>query len=160
MKNRLVVIFVVTLTGFNLWALWRQPSSANAEATEEAPSVHHILLEVQELDRAIAFYRDQMGLALTSKSGDFATLDSANVGVYLWTRRWDWEDPPAPRPDERPGLGMYPHFAVADTKAKVEQLRKAGASIIQEPRVYNWGTEAFIADPDGYTWALVSPPER
>jgi predicted lactoylglutathione lyase len=41
----------------------------------------------------------------------------------------------------------------------VEKARKAGYRIVQEPRKYDFGTEAFIADPDGYTWAFVSPPK-
>ena len=82
------------------------------------------------------------------------TLESDNVGVFLWSARWDWEKPRST--GERQGLGMYPHFSVGDAATVVEGARKAGYRIIQEPRTYSWGTEAFIADPDGYTWALVS----
>jgi hypothetical protein len=28
-------------------------------------------------------------------------------------------------------------------------------AIVQEPRQHGWGTETFVADPDGYMWALV-----
>jgi uncharacterized glyoxalase superfamily protein PhnB len=51
---------------------------------------------------------------------------------------------------------MYPHFAVVDVAAMIERARKAGYKIRQEPRRYDWGTEAFVADPDGYIWALVN----
>jgi hypothetical protein len=30
---------------------------------------------------------------------------------------------------------------------------------VQEPCKYNWGTEAFLADPNGYVWALVNSPK-
>ena len=79
-------------------------------------------------------------------------LESENVGIFLWSARWDWEKPRSN--GERQGLGMYPHFSVNDAATVVERARKAGYRIIQEPRKYDWGTEAFIADPDGYTWRL------
>jgi lactoylglutathione lyase len=123
---------------------------------DTAPKVDHILLEVSNLDGSIAFYRDILGLRLKSRSHDFVMLDSDNVGIFLWSARWDWEKPRSN--GERQGLGMYPHFSVNDAATVVERAREAGYRIIQEPRKYNWGTEAFIADPDGYTWALVSPP--
>ena len=122
-----------------------------------APKIDHILLEVSNLDVSITFYRDILGLRLKSRSGDFVMLASGNVGVFLWSTRWDWEKPRSN--DERQGLGMYPHLSFADAATIVEKARKAGYRIVQEPRTYNWGTEAFIADPDGYTWALVSPPK-
>ena len=85
------------------------------------------------------------------------TLESGNVGVFLWSGRWDWEKPRTS--GERQGLGMYPHFEVSDAAAIVDRARQAGYRIVQEPRKYDWGTESFIADPDGYIWAFVSPPK-
>lgn len=138
------------------------PAEAEAQAKGEkkpnaaassAPSIHHILLEVADLERSIVFYRDRMGLKVKSQSADFATLESANVGVYLWSKRWDWEKPR--QEGERNGLGMYPHFAVDDVGAWTKRLKDAGVTIVQEPREYKTFSEAFIADPDGYTWALI-----
>jgi len=51
---------------------------------------------------------------------------------------------------------MYPHFKVNNVSDVVERARKAGYAIVQEPKHYLWGTEAFVADPDGYIWALIS----
>jgi predicted enzyme related to lactoylglutathione lyase len=115
------------------------------------PSLHHILIEVTDIGKSIPFYRDCLGLSLTSQSNDFATLESANAGVYLWQNHWDWEGGHgSPK-----GLGIYPHFEVDDAAAMVERFRKAGYAIVQEPRKYDWGTEAFVRDPDGYVIALV-----
>ena len=30
---------------------------------------------------------------------------------------------------------------------------------LQPRESLKYGTEAFVADPDGYTWALLSPPK-
>jgi lactoylglutathione lyase len=126
--------------------------SARAQG-QTPPTVDHILLEVADLKKSIAFYHDLLGLDVKSQHGDFATLQSGNVGVFLWSKRWDWENPRGDH--ERQGLGMYPHFKVKDVADVVERARKAGYTIIQEPRHYLWGTEAFVSDPDGYIWALI-----
>jgi catechol 2,3-dioxygenase-like lactoylglutathione lyase family enzyme len=121
------------------------------------PKIDHILLEVADLKKSIAFYHDLLGLQVKSQSKNFAMLESGNVGVFLSTTHWDWDEK---RPaNARPGWGIYPHFAVIDVAAMIERARKAGYRIAQEPRHYAWGTEAFVADPDDYVWALVNAPK-
>jgi catechol 2,3-dioxygenase-like lactoylglutathione lyase family enzyme len=121
------------------------------------PRIDHILLKVSNLTATIAFYRDFLGLRLKSQSDWFVMLESNNVGVFLRNSRWDWEKPR--QSGEQLGLGMYPHFEVSDAAATVEKARRAGYRIVQEPRKYDFGTEVFIADPDSYIWAFVSPPK-
>jgi lactoylglutathione lyase len=118
------------------------------------PAVDHILLEISDMNTSITFYRDLLGLSVKSNDGHFAMLQAENMRVALWDKRWDWEAPKTK--DQPPGLGMYPHLKVLDVKETVKHARKAGYKIIQEPRSYYWGTEGFIADPDGYIWALVN----
>ena len=132
--------------------------AAVASAQEQAPpKIDHILLEVGDLEKSIAFYHDFLGLQIKSQSKDFAMLESGNVGVFLSSTHWDWDEK---RPIKaRPGWGMYPHFAVVDVAATIERARKAGYRIVQEPRKYNWGTEGFVADPDGYVLALINSPK-
>jgi catechol 2,3-dioxygenase-like lactoylglutathione lyase family enzyme len=157
---RLFYYLVLCLAGCTSF-IFLNPASVLGAGTESpvdaAPKVDHILLEVSNLDASIAFYRDILGLRLKSRTRDFVMLESDNVGIFLWNARWDWEK--SRFNGERQGLGMYPHLSVGDAATVVERARQAGYRIIQEPRKYNWGTEAFIADPDGYTWAFVSPPK-
>jgi catechol 2,3-dioxygenase-like lactoylglutathione lyase family enzyme len=123
-----------------------------------APRVHHILFEVSQLDASIVFYRDRFGLKLIRRMDDFAVLEAENVGVYLWQSRWSFEG--ARRPGERDGLGVYPHLEVSDVRRKLDQLRSVGVRVVRDAKTEAFGTEAFVADPDGYVWALVSvePP--
>jgi len=134
-------------------------SLAHAASAEEhsPPKIDHILLEVADLKKSIAFYHDLLGLEIKSQSKHFVMLQSGNVGVFLSNTHWDWDEK---RPtNARLGWGMYPHFALVDVAAAIERARKAGYKIPQEPRKYDWGTEAFVADPDGYVWALVNSPK-
>ena len=70
------------------------------------------------------FYRDCLGLVLTSQTGDFATLESANSGIYLWQKRWGWEKSRAK--GEHKGLGIYPHFNVPDIATAIGRFKTAG----------------------------------
>jgi catechol 2,3-dioxygenase-like lactoylglutathione lyase family enzyme len=132
------------------------PVAASAQEVRP-PKIDHILLEVTDLNKSVAFYHDLLGLEVKSQGRVFTMLQSGNVGLFLSSTHWDWDEK---RPaNTRPGWGMYPHFEVADVAQTIERARKAGYRIAQEPRKYGWGTEAFVADPDGYVWALISPPK-
>ncbi len=118
------------------------------------PAADHILLEVKNLDRSVKFYHDEVGLQIKSRSGDFAMLEAANIGIYLWSKHWEWSPPPPA--GVRSPQGMYPHLVVPDVQGLVERLRGDGYRIVAEPKHHLYGTEAFVADPDGYVWALIS----
>lgn len=152
-NRRMAMIQVVAAMA--LFVLGCRPSTrASIVQDRTPPSIDHILLEVHELDRSIVFYRDHLGLTLKKRSGDFVTLEAANVGVYLWSKRWDWSSPP-PEGGRSP-QGMYPHFVIRDVKGTMERLRLAGYRIVAEAKDYSYGTEGFVADPDGFVWALIS----
>jgi predicted enzyme related to lactoylglutathione lyase len=139
-------------------AMWCVSSkAAGPEETKAAiikPELHHILIEVSDIKKSLMFYRDCLGLVLTSRTVDFATLESANSGVYLWQKHWGWEKSRAK--GERNGLGIYPHFNVPDIAAALERFKTVGFAVIQKPLTYDWGSEAFVQDPDGYIIALVT----
>ncbi len=118
------------------------------------PAVDHILLEVKDLDRSVKFYHDELGLEIKSRSGDFVMLEAANIGIYLWSKHWKWSPPLSET--GRPPQGMYPHFVFPDVKGLVERLQRDGYQIVARPKHHFYGTEAFVADPDGYIWALIS----
>ncbi len=141
----LLILFVCSVTPV---------PAENENARAIPPGIHHILLEVSHMRASLKFYRDVMGLRPKSIGDSFSILEAANVGIYLSTSPWGWK---APRgKNERLGLGMYPHLEVADVQKTVDRIKAAGYRIVQEPKKYGWGTEAFVADPDGYTWALIS----
>jgi predicted enzyme related to lactoylglutathione lyase len=155
---KISVLLKVLAWGLVFGTMWCVSSkAAGPEKTKASiikPELHHILIEVSDIKKSLMFYRDCLGLVLTSQTGDFATLESANSGIYLWQKHWGWEKSRAK--GERNGLGIYPHFNVPDIAAALERFITAGYVVMQKPIVYDWGSEAFIQDPDGYSIALVT----
>jgi uncharacterized glyoxalase superfamily protein PhnB len=51
---------------------------------------------------------------------------------------------------------MYPHLVFSDVKGLVERLRRDGYRIVSDAKNHSYGTEDFVADPDGFVWVLIS----
>jgi predicted enzyme related to lactoylglutathione lyase len=159
---KMSVLLKVLVRGLVFGTMWCVSSWANGSEATKAPilkpELHHILIEVSDIKKSIMFYRDCLGLVLTSQTEDFATLESENSGIYLSQNRWGWEK--ARAKGERNGLGMYPHFNVPDIAIAIGRFKTAGFVIVQKPIAYDWGSEAFVEDPDGYIIALVTMAKK
>ena len=117
------------------------------------PSIHHIAIAVHDLEAALAFYRDALGLAVTERrevpgegveiaflpagEGELELLqplnEASSVAQFL----------------ERRGEGLH-HvcLAVQDVEAAMERLRAAGARLLsEEPRVNVHGTRYVFVHP-------------
>ncbi|MDP6111573.1 MAG: VOC family protein [Planctomycetota bacterium] len=124
-------------------------------ALDAAPGVHHILLEVADVKRALRFYREYLGLKVKSKSGKDAVLRSGNIEIHLWTEKWKFSRGGAADYSAR-AMGMYPHFKVSDVPATVARMRQGGYRIVMDTIDYGYGQEAFVADADGYVIGVIS----
>jgi predicted enzyme related to lactoylglutathione lyase len=113
-----------------------------------------VLLPVSDLDRAIAFYRDQVGFELDhdTRMGDqrFAQLTPTGSGcsIVLGTL-------PSQR-EMAPGSMRGLQLVVADAAAAHDELvgRGVECSEIQVIDPRDGGTFFGFADPDGNTWAV------
>lgn len=85
---------------------------------------------VKDLDRAVAFYRDTLGLKnVEGKKYEFALPDGSTFGVY--------QPPPETGLTWMPGYGIM--FAVDDVKEAVKELQLGGVKIadpIETPGCY------------------------
>lgn len=109
----------------------------------------HTMLRVKDLDRALEFYVDQLGLKElrrhTSEAGRFTLVflgtghedDHAEIEL---THNWD-------ESAEYSGGRNFGHlaFQVDDIYAACERLQAAGVSILRPPRD---GRMAFVRSPD------------
>ena len=117
------------------------------------PSIHHIAIVVRDMDAALAFYRDALGLEMTERreapeeEAEIAFLPAGEGEIELLRPLGD-EGGIARFLDKR-GEGLH-HvcLAVADVEAAMEQLRAAGAQLLsEEPRVNIHGTRYVFVHP-------------
>lgn len=122
---------------------------------------------VHDPDLALAFYRDTLGLELRNDVAreDFRwiTVGGASqpaVGIVL-TNYLNGS------PADRDALASLlakgalngVHFHTDDLDATFEQMRAAGAEIVQEPTEQPWGTRDFaVRDPSGNLLRIDQPP--
>jgi lactoylglutathione lyase len=113
------------------------------------------IITVQDLDRALAFYRDVGGGEVTYTFPPEGEGDPVYVTVRV--------------ADTQLGLGVDPNFTgpavqpmelcayTNDCDAAVAQLRAAGGNVLEEPADQPWGERmARVADPDGYRLTILS----
>jgi glyoxylase I family protein len=105
-----------------------------------ALAVHHVSINVDDVDAALGFYTDVMGLSPRDDRPDFAFggawLDAGGQQVHLV--------------EGRPPEGLGQHFAllVADLEATVAELRDRGVAV-SDPQPVGPSRQAFLADPCG-----------
>jgi len=116
-------------------------------------SIHHIAIAVHDLDAALAFYRDGLGLEMTERrevpeEGVEIAFLPAGEGEIELIRPLGKEGGVA-RFLEKRGEGLH-HIclAVEDIEAEMARLRAAGARLLsQEPRVNVHGTRYAFVHP-------------
>jgi methylmalonyl-CoA/ethylmalonyl-CoA epimerase len=117
------------------------------------PSIHHIAIAVRDLDAALAFYRDTLGLEVTERGevpeeGVEIAFLPAGEGEIELLQPLDEESGVA-RFLEKRGEGLH-HICltVKDVEATMERLRAAGARLLsKEPRVNVHGTRYVFVHP-------------
>jgi catechol 2,3-dioxygenase-like lactoylglutathione lyase family enzyme len=114
-------------------------------------AIGQIHVSVTDLDRAISFYHETLGLPLLFRVSEqpMAFLDAGGVRLYLGV-------PESPASRSSPLL----YFRVPDIQAAYESLSDRGVRFEGQPHVVHRSEQtelwiAFFADPDGTTLALM-----
>jgi catechol 2,3-dioxygenase-like lactoylglutathione lyase family enzyme len=104
----------------------------------EVEQVDFVSLPTRDTERAVAWYRDALGLPLSRYTE--AEIETPNVTLSFWNPEEQGETFVA----NENGIALR----VADVEAAVEELRVAGAEVIgiQDSGVCHMG---FVKDPDG-----------
>lgn len=130
------------------------------------PSIHHVAVVVQDLERALAFYRDALGLEVTERCEvpdegvEVASLTLGTSEIEL-LRPTDEESGVARFLAKR-GEGLH-HICltVEDVEAAMEQLRDAGAEVLgDEPRVNAEGRRYIFVHPKSAHGVLLELYEK
>jgi glyoxylase I family protein len=110
--------------------------------------VHHVSINVDDVDAALAFYVGHLGLVPRPDRPDFgfggAWLDVGAQQVHLIE---------AAVPGDR---GQHFAIRVADLDATVSELREAGVQV-SDPSPVGTGRQAFLHDPAGNLVELHQP---
>jgi catechol 2,3-dioxygenase-like lactoylglutathione lyase family enzyme len=132
------------------------------------PYITLITLGVDDLERAVAFYRDGLGLATEGIIGTqfehgavaFFTLESG-LKLALWPRASLAHDIGRPA-----GPASATEFAIAhnvasrdEVDAVMEEARTAGAAVVKPAaETFYGGYAGYFADPDGHLWEIAWNP--
>jgi catechol 2,3-dioxygenase-like lactoylglutathione lyase family enzyme len=118
------------------------------------------LLNVQDIDRSLGFWRDVLGfevVASFAEDGRLAWARIARGAVQLMLNRRGTD--PGPRLARTPYHDAVLYFAVDDVHALVRQLRTSGVQV-DDPESQEYGLdEISLRDPDGYELAFTSPTD-
>lgn len=129
-------------------------------------SIHHIAIAVRDLEAALAFYRDALGLEMTERrivpqeGVEIAFLPMGESEIEL-LRPLD-DDSGVARFLEKRGEGLH-HICVRvnDILAAMERLKAAGATLLsEEPRVGADGTRYVFIHPKSAFGVLLELYER
>ena len=134
------------------------------------PRVSLITLAVDDLQRALAFYRDGLGLQTRGIVGEefehgavvFFELQGG-LGLALWPRRSLAHDTGLPAGAPGPPAVSLAHNVSSrdEVRSVIDQARRAGATIVKEPRDTFWGgVTGYFRDPDGHLWEVAWNPAR
>jgi catechol 2,3-dioxygenase-like lactoylglutathione lyase family enzyme len=109
----------------------------------------NVTLMVSDLERAVRFYRDKLGLALVYRAGDdWAQLAMNGLTVGLHPRRPGAD---APQPQGQISLG----FEVDHLDQAMKALRAKGIEFAPETQDDPGARIAFFSDPDGTPLYLI-----
>lgn len=111
----------------------------------------YVVLIVAELDRAVAFYENVLGLTLQHRAEKFAQFDAGGTRLGLYTRdamQTTLETKLHPPFQTAPAFEIG--FKVADCDTAFSELVRAGAPAVVKPTTRPWGQRtAYVRDPDG-----------
>ena len=133
------------------------------------PRITMITLGVDDLERAVAFYRDGLGLPTKGIVGEefehgavaFFELQRG-VQLAVWPRvslAHDTGLPQTPPSATELSLGHNVNSR-EEVDAVFAEARAAGARVVKEPQDTFWGGySAYFQDPDGHLWEITWNPQ-
>ncbi len=138
------------------------------------PRINVITLAVADLDRALAFYRDGLGLESSGVTGtEFVGDDVTPAGAIalfhlrgglilaLYPRSELARDANVPLGGPRTGEFSIGHIVPSKTEvdALLAQAAAAGATLTDQAHERPWGIySGYFRDPDGHLWEIIWNP--
>jgi len=140
------------------------------------PRIQVITLGVDDLDRALEFYRDGLGLDLPGVIGTEFVGDEINPAgaaamfqleggliLALYPRTELAKDAKIPWGPPKPGEFSIGQAVAtrAEVDATLAQAEAAGATLTDQPHDRPWGIySGYFRDLDGHLWEITWNPQR
>ncbi|RFU42249.1 VOC family protein [Actinomadura logoneensis] len=110
----------------------------------EPPHLGNVLYPAQDVERAVAFYRDELGLTLKFQDGGrFAAFEGGGTTFAI-----------AGSEEDVTGGTPAASFKVEDVAATAERLAAAGAALVRGPEEGPHEVRAVLRDPAGNLFVL------
>ena len=133
------------------------------------PRITIITLGVDDLERAVAFYRDGLGLATDGIIGQefeygsvaFFNL-SGGLKLALWPRTSIAHDAgiPVQPPSATDATIAHNVNSKQDVDALMDEVRRAGGNIVKPAaNTFYGGYAGYFQDPDGHLWEAAWNPD-
>jgi uncharacterized protein len=132
------------------------------------PRITLLTLGVDDLERAIAFYRDGLGwptegiVGTEFEHGAVAFFDlQAGLKLALWAQKNIAHDTGLPQTARSPTAFTIAHNvgSKAEVDAVLTQARAAGATIVKAAQdTFYGGYAGYFQDPDGHLWEIAYNP--
>jgi predicted enzyme related to lactoylglutathione lyase len=117
-------------------------------------------IDVDDLEKAVAFYRDALGLQAEWRlfDGSVVEMTGASSKIHLLAK------PPGSaassqaktiRSYRRHWTPVHLDFAVDDVESAVNRVVAAGATLEVEIQTFDWGRIATLSDPFGHGFCLL-----
>lgn len=118
-----------------------------------------INVDVDNLDKAIAFYRDAFDLHVGRRFGDAGIeMLGASSPIYLLVKAAGSAasvTTTQQRSYQRHWTPVHLDFVVGEVEAAVKKAQLAGARLEGDIHAHNWGRIAYLADPFGHGICLI-----
>ena len=112
--------------------------------------VSNVWVPVQDMQRALGFHRDVLGLTVKMESPEWSELDAGGLSIGLNARET--------ASGSSSGGAVITFQPEAGIEAEVAQLKGKGVTFTGEVSSYDWGSVAPFRDSEGNDLQLYAPP--
>jgi hypothetical protein len=122
-----------------------------------------VTLGVEDLARAIAFYRDGLALPMINDGEGIAFFQLQGLRLGLYPRRELAEDAQVADPGPQPFSGItlaHNLRSPEEVDALLAHVAAIGGRIVKPAQKVFWGGySGYFADPDGHLWEVAWNPD-
>lgn len=121
------------------------------EGDDMVSGVAAIWVPVEDMDRAVGFYRDTLGLEVIGQQPDWSEVDANGLRIGLNAR-----EQTSSRSEGGAVISFQPEGDIED---EVKRLEGTGVEFVGGISDHEWGSIAAFKDSEGNDLQLYAPPK-